>query len=252
MIRELLTHIVAAKDRLEGAGPPMFIFIDEGHRALTPAISTIFEMARFRNISIIFSCPSLASLRNTERDYADTILNGAEANLFMGPYADKVTNETVSRLSGDIRDLFYTRDGRGGFSEREALVPRIGNEKMLQLATTRGMGIAFQAPSRGLAQYKWPTIIRMQWPQSREEYEAALLDPWPGDPEETIVGAEWKEPAEKPAPTVEQKMKVKAFGNLLKSPEDAPNSLSVNPDTLHASAPGSKVRKKRPSRRKKT
>lgn len=213
MLRYALINTVAAFDVTEGALPAS-IYIEEAQKALVPAIGTIFEMARHRGISITFSHQNLGQLKTVDRDYTDTVFANTDAKILLGPYADKPSSDSISRMSGEITRLFYGRDGQGRISERESIVPRIGIEDLNTIANTRGVGIVLQRPGAGLAAYKHPAIVRIPFPTSLEEYEATLLDPWPGEPDETIIAADYKEPEPPPPPTAEERKKKLATRGL--------------------------------------
>jgi hypothetical protein len=208
-------HNAVALAGLRISGPPILIVLDDCDQVMTKSLSTLAAQCRDRNIVLAFVHQSMSQLKTKDHDYVPEITTNARAKIYFGPFTDRDAHEIIARLSGEKTRLIHGQTERG-WSQGEQYAPRIGVEELKDIGRVPGRAVVDLRPGDGLSQFAHPVIVDLPFTMSREEFDVIAARPWPGNPEETIVAADYKPPEPPPAPTPEERKKAPAFGKLLR------------------------------------
>ncbi len=211
--RDVLHNLVAERGIHQGPMVPVFVAIDEANQMMTPNVSTLFAQARDRGVSLGLFHQSMSQLKTKDHDYIAEIITNCRTKIYHGPFADKEIADVMRVLGGERREILDSYDSMGQLSQREQLVPRIGIEQLKEAGRVQGRALIDMQPGEGLSRFKHPIATDVPFTMSAEDFQEISADPWPGEPDETIVAAEYDPNATPPAPKDKPKSLGPLFGN---------------------------------------
>lgn len=190
--------LVAAASVHKGPRVPVFGFADEADRFMTHDIGAVFSKARAFGISLILAHQSMNQLRTSEADFVPIVTQNTQTKIYYGPLLDREATDVIEAMGGETTEWFRGVDPRGGESEREMLVKRLGARQRKDVAATPGRAFVNVSPGRGFAVYKFPAAVDVAFTMTKEKYEAFKNAPWPTDG--AVVAVEYEKPTLPPPP----------------------------------------------------
>lgn len=157
---------------------PVLLVISDAARAMSPTLDHTLRHCRGFGISMCLGHQSMADLG----DYASSVSQNCRLRVIFGG-ADpdlvkqmRVVSGTVTKKLGTYAD----EDELEGL--REVEVPRIGEQEILEMSMNPGVAIIDARPRVGLARWKYPVVIDVEFPIAREVFDAIAAWPWPAAP----------------------------------------------------------------------